>query len=67
MWIAGVGIPVLAGLFTIWWKIEARQDNKIDRLVENNKSDHNIIHKKIDRLHDKIVDLWKNRGSTDGK
>jgi len=66
-WVAGVGVPLLIAAFTIWWKIEARQDRKIDKMAETHRNNHRVIHDKIDRLHDKIVDLWKNRGRTDGK
>lgn len=69
-WILG-GVGSLAILlFGVWWKIEARQDNKIDQLRIDNDAAHIRLHTKIDdtqdeltkqhmALRDKIEDIWK--------
>lgn len=69
-WILG-GVGTLSALlFGIWWKIEARQDRKIDTLRADNEQAHIRLHTKIDdtqdeltrqhlTLRDKIEDIWK--------
>lgn len=69
-WILG-GVGGLATiLFGIWWKIETRQDHKIDQLRVDNENAHIRLHAKIDdtekeltkqhlALRDKIEDIWK--------
>ncbi len=69
-WIFGAVGAVAAFLFGIWWKIESRQDKKIDDLAKTNHESHMIIHKKIDlvehrlsaqhaALYEKTNDIWK--------
>lgn len=69
-WILG-GLGTFAVLlFGYWWKVEERQDKKIDALGVKNDLAHRRLHTKIDatqaeltrqhmQLRDKIEDIWK--------
>jgi len=57
-------------LFGIWWKIESRQDKKIDDMANANEAAHLRIHHKIDNVEgrlskqhavllEKTTDIWK--------
>ena len=58
-WILGSLGGIAAAMLGIWWRVESRQDKKIDDLSETNGKDHEILHKKIDKLRDKVEDIWK--------
>ena len=69
-WIAAIGVPLLIGGITMWWKVEAGQDKKLDRLHDENHKAHLLLHQKIDKaeevrddqhlsLRDKIEEIWK--------
>lgn len=69
-WIFGGLFAVSSGLFGVWWKIESRQDKKIDDLAIRNDAAHLALHKKIEanqnaltnqhgQLRDKLEDIWK--------
>lgn len=69
-WILGVIGAVATALFGIWWKIESRQDQKIDDLGKANEEAHRRLHDKVDdtrkqlvgqhnQLRDKLEDIWK--------
>ena len=69
-WIfGGIGTVALV-LFGIWWKIEARQDAKIDKLQSCNHKDHQAIRQELVEtkdqmtqqhmhLRDKIEKIWQ--------
>jgi uroporphyrinogen-III decarboxylase len=44
---------------TIWWKVESKQDKKIDDLKTCNSKDHDLLHRKIDKTRDKLEEIWK--------
>jgi len=69
-WIFGAMGGVATLLFGIWWKIEARQDKKIDDFVKHNDAAHLRLHEKIDHVEtrlaaqhsallEKTTDIWK--------
>jgi hypothetical protein len=47
-WFALIGGPLVAAVWAVWWKIEAR-----------NQRDHEGIRKEIAKVRDKIEDIWK--------
>ena len=62
---------IAAIIMGIWWKVEHRQDQKIDQLHEENHSAHLLLHEKIDTLQNqthknqmhimaKFEELWRN-------
>jgi hypothetical protein len=58
-WVLG-SLGTLAGVFMmIWWKVETRQDKKIDDMHKKNGDDHKNLHDKIDRVRDKVEEIWK--------
>jgi hypothetical protein len=58
-WILGV-IGAVAGIFLmIWWRVESKQDSKIDELKRDNGQEHQTLHKKVDKVRDKVEDIWK--------
>lgn len=69
-WIFGAMGGVATLLFGIWWKIEARQDKKIDDFVVHNDMAHAKLHEKIGRVEGRLskqhgqllelnTDIWK--------
>lgn len=64
-WIALLAIVVtiiiaISGLiFTIWWRVESRQDRALHDLRQENGASHVELHGKIDSLRDQINDIWK--------
>jgi len=69
-WIAAIGIPLFIGAIAVWWKVESRQDKKLDDLNRSNDKAHTRLHEKIDdvedkrdeqhsHLRDKIEEIWK--------
>ena len=69
-WIVGLLITAFAGLFSVWWKVESKQDRKIDETSKANTAAHAKLYLKIDEtereltrqhltLRDKIEDIWK--------
>lgn len=58
-WVLGAMGSIAAAFLVIWWKVEAKQDKKLDDLKEDNGDAHGILHMKIDKVQDKIEDIWK--------
>ena len=62
-WVLGGLGTLLIFLFGLWWKIESKQDKKIDDLHTNNGKDHRDLHDKIDQNHhairDRLDNIWK--------
>ena len=62
-WVLGGLGALLIFLFGLWWKIEARQDAKIDSLHVTNGKEHRDLHDKIDSNHhalrDRLDNIWK--------
>ena len=69
-WILGATLGLAGVMFSLWWKVESRQDRKIDLSNEKNVEAHAGLYKKIDAteaaltaqhmaLRDKIEDIWK--------
>ena len=62
MVLGGLG-ALLIFLFGLWWKIESRQDRKIDELHVSNGKEHRDLHDKIDENHhalrDRLDAIWK--------
>ena len=58
-----VAVPIIGGLLTLWWKIESRQDRKIESLQVTNGKEHKDLNDKIDSNHhairDRLDNLWK--------
>lgn len=54
-WIFGGLGSVAILLFGIWWKIESRQDQKIDSLAERNSRAHDLLHKRINYVKDELT------------
>lgn len=46
-WVLGIFGACAVFLFGVWWKIESRQDHKIDQLQADNDKAHGLLHKKI--------------------
>ena len=71
-WILGaLGSIAFVGV-TVWWKVESKQDRKIDNLAESNHVAHNNLYKRIDDVEDKLTEqhvailgkieeLWRHR------
>ena len=58
-WILG-GVGAIAAVFVgIWWKVESKQDRQVRHLQEANSHDHDQLHGKIDKVRDKVEDIWK--------
>ena len=58
-WLLGTMGGICIFGFGIWWRIVAKQDKKLDTFAEHNGTEHKIIHSKIDRVQDKVEDIWK--------
>ena len=62
-WVLGALGALLIFLFGIWWKIENRQDRKIDDSSSINRKEHQELHDKIDNCHhsirDRLDNIWK--------
>lgn len=68
-YIVGVGIPILGGLFAIWLRVEARQDQALGNLARQNQAEHDEIIKQMTNQHgllrDKIEKIWQHLSRTD--
>jgi hypothetical protein len=62
-WVLGALGALFVFLFGVWWKIEARQDHKIDKIAESNGKEHKELHDKIDSNHhsirDRLDNIWQ--------
>ena len=62
-WLLGAAGAVLAFVVGIWWRVEQRQDHKIDTLSSTNGKEHRDLHDKIDSNHhairDRLDNIWK--------
>jgi len=47
MGLAAIGITIFLSMFGFWWRVESRQDKKIDGLRNFNDKDHREICKEI--------------------
>ena len=60
--LAGLG-ACLSLAVGVWWRVESRQDRKIDGLSQINGKEHRDLHDKIDANHhsirDKLDNIWK--------
>ena len=60
---------LLVFLFGIWWKIESRQDQKIDESSKQNAQEHKELRDKIDSNHhsirDRLDNIWKHLSKDD--
>jgi hypothetical protein len=63
--LTGFGTALIAFL-GIWWRVESKQDKKIQSLQEINSHQHEMIHGKIDKVRDKVEDIWKHLVSRNG-
>ena len=63
-------------MFGIWWRIESRQDRKIDELSLHNDKSHREIRRELGEtkdeltkqhflLRDRIEDIWKRLAGKD--
>jgi hypothetical protein len=59
MWLIGLGITAAGGFLTIWWRVESRQDKALCALRKENDSSHKHLHGKVDRVQDKVEEIWK--------
>ena len=68
-WVLGALGALFVFLFGIWWKIENRQDRKIDKIAESNGKEHKELHDKIDTNHhsirDRLDNIWKHVSRND--
>ena len=53
---AGVAVTLILGF---WWKVESGQNRKIKELQDMNSHQHELIHGKIDKVRDKVEEIWK--------
>lgn len=66
-WVIGIVVIILlamiSGFIRWWYCIESRQDEKLDKLDEENSKAHGEMHRKMDEQHskirDKLEDIWK--------
>jgi hypothetical protein len=62
-WILGIGVPVIGGLFTLWLRVESKQDRAISQLQESNDEAHTELRKAMtdqhSKLRDKIEQIWQ--------
>ncbi len=69
VWVLGMLGTLFTFLFGIWWKVENRQDKKIDNMSEQNGKEHREIHQKIDGQHhairDRLDNIWKHMRKQD--
>jgi hypothetical protein len=56
--LTGFGTALIAFL-GIWWKVESGQNTKIQKLQDMNSHQHEMIHGKIDKVRDKVEEIWK--------
>ena len=77
-WLLSAVGTVAIIISSIWWRIEHRQDKKIDQLHEENHNAHLLLHKKVDDLQEqqhenqlhimaKFEELWRNIQNGSGK
>ena len=68
-WVLGALGTLAVFMFGLWWKIEARQDRKIDESATQNGREHKELHDKIDSNHHSIRDrldtIWQNISKRD--
>ena len=68
--IAGIGIPLIAFLWGIWWRVESRQDQNIKDFKLSNQQEHEMLRQDMKKnteelsrqhmaLRDKIQDIWE--------
>ena len=62
-------VPLIGGLAALWWKVESRQDKKIDTIQHTNGKEHKDLHDKIDSNHhairDRLDNIWKHLSNKD--
>lgn len=63
MWALGTGVAIASLLFGLWWKVEMRQDKKIDDYHKTNMDEHRHMRDQIDEHHKSLIEriesLWK--------
>ena len=68
-WVLGALGALFVFMFGIWWKIENRQDQKIDESSKQNGKEHRDLHDKIDSNHhsirDRLDNIWKHLSKGD--
>lgn len=61
--ISGIAIPIIGGMLALWFKINQRRDDdthdRIDTLARSNEDEHRRLHGKIDKVSDKVTEIWK--------
>jgi hypothetical protein len=61
--ITAILVPIIGGLIAVWWKVESRQDKKIETLQQTNGKEHKDLHDKIESNHhairDRLDNIWK--------
>jgi hypothetical protein len=66
-WVLGGLGTLLIFLFGFWWKIEHKQDEKIDALYLRQEIQHRDLHDKIESQHhavrDRLDNIWKHISS----
>jgi hypothetical protein len=58
-WILGVIGSIAAVFLMVWWRVESRQDQKIDEMKRDNGNEHETLHRKVDKVRDKVEEIWK--------
>jgi len=62
-WALGSLGALMTLMIGIWWKVEHRQDQKIDNLAYMNGKEHRELHDKIEANHhairDRLDQIWK--------
>jgi hypothetical protein len=68
-WVLGAIGAIAVFMFGLWWKIESRQDQKIDESAKQNGKEHKDLHAKIDSNHhsirDRLENIWQHISKRD--
>lgn len=59
MWVVGGAGVVCVVVLGFWWKVESGQNKKIAEMQQHNAHQHELIHGKIDKVRDKVEEIWK--------
>jgi hypothetical protein len=58
-WGLGAAGAIAAAFLGIWWRVESNQDKRVKDLAQQNSHQHDQLHGKIDKVRDKVEEIWK--------
>lgn len=60
IWAAGLMLTIASLFLGIWWKVESRQDHKIDQSIKSNAEEHKELRELQNRNHQSVIDRIEN-------